>query len=101
MPPADVAETYFRNSLDLKCEEACYKANVEMLAKGFNPSREAAANDSRESCMSDCFIPGRGDTDSQLCLEKCNVNFDQDLQAIVESARSAIKEHFTERIKEQ
>ena len=79
MPPADVAEIYFRNSLDLKCEEACYKVNLDTLAKGFNPSKETAAIGSRETCTSDCFTSRRGNTDSQLCLEKCNGNFDKDL----------------------
>ena len=77
MPPADIEEKYFRQSLDLKCEDACYSDFLKMSNEGFNKVKIGRINEERETCMSGCFIPRRGTTDSQMCMEKCNVQYDK------------------------
>ena len=64
MPPSDVAETYFRKSMDLKCEEACYKESFESLKTAFNPIVETKAYDEKENCTTECFIPRKGTSDA-------------------------------------
>lgn len=79
MPPKEVEETYFRNSLDLKCESACYTDHFKISNKGFNQVQIGQVSDEKEACMTDCFIARKGTTDSQLCMEKCNIKYDTDL----------------------
>ena len=79
MPPGDIEETYFRRSLDLKCEDACYSDYLTMCNEGLNKVKLGRINEERETCMTQCFIPRRGTTDSQFCIEKCNVEYDKQL----------------------
>ena len=48
-----------------------------MSNEGFNKVKIGRINEERETCMSGCFIPRRGTTDSQMCMEKCNVQYDK------------------------
>ena len=89
-PAVDVEESYFRNSMDLKCEDACYTDHLKISKESLNMQRLSLVQDKKEACMTECFIPRKGNTDAQLCMEKCNVDYDKELRLYTQQAREAL-----------
>ena len=58
-----------------------------MSDKGFNLVKMNVIIDEKETCMTECFIPRKGNTDATYCLEKCNMQYDKDLKGSVTQAR--------------
>ena len=65
-------KSYYEKKLDLACESNCHGDFAKLFTKGFRPSIIKRAIDEKEACMTDCFIPRKGNTDQVYCMEKCS-----------------------------
>lgn len=68
----------------------CYMDEIKLRKKAFDTIKIAQIDDQKEKCTSECFIPRAGTTDSQYCLEKCNLQYDKELSDVVRRARQNI-----------
>ena len=88
LPPKGEEEKFFRNSLDLLCEDRCFADQLK-LRKQARLAKEEDAVDARERCMADCFIARRGNADNVLCIEKCNMRYSEALGGVIKDFREA------------
>ena len=69
----------------------CYKDFLR-VQKAMNPKELNEMIDEKEECLTDCFKPRKGTTESVYCVEKCNETFNMRLEKTVLNVRDAMKD---------
>lgn len=73
------------------CEDRCYSGFIQAQTSLKANSELRGIVDDREECMTECFKPKKGGTESVYCIEVCNETFNARLKKVVASLSQAIE----------
>ncbi len=94
-------EAYYRQSLDVICEDRCYAdfLGLQKILHGYQ-NRESKTQgvselesiiDDKEECIATCFFGRKGIADGIYCIERCNEQMNSRMKKLVAEFGQALE----------